>query len=111
MTDTKGPGKYKVLRGRHAEYGRVYDIGDIVDSRSDLDVLNSLNSQKFEYIGPGTYSKTSSTESEAGQDSLDSMTVAQLKELAEGEEIDLDGATRRDEILTIIKEAQSESLV
>ncbi len=111
MANTKGPGNYKVLRGRHAEQDRVYDVDDVVDSKSDLDALNSQNSQKFEYIGPGSFSVDSSkpTVTQDWEGPLDSMTVSQLRELAEGEEIDLEGTTRKDEILTIIKETQSKS--
>lgn len=40
-------------------------------------------------------------------DSLSAMTVAELKTLAEDEEIDLDGATKKDAILKLIRDARA----
>lgn len=44
------------------------------------------------------------TDSEDAEDGLDDYTVAQLKEYAANEEIDLEGATRKEDILRAIRE-------
>lgn len=54
--------KFKVLRGLHAEGGRTYRPGEIVDSKSDLSELNTHGSIRFEKISAGEISKTESLE-------------------------------------------------
>jgi hypothetical protein len=44
---------FRVLQGSHSEGGKLYDPGDIVDSASDLLLLNSPGSIKFEKVEEG----------------------------------------------------------
>lgn len=95
--------KYRVLRGRHA-HGKdkngsqiVYGPGDIVETDVDLTKLNAVGpklSRKFEKVADGV-SPTKKAEGSptvragAPDDNLDSMTVSELRQFAEEEEIDL----------------------
>src|SRR5688572_23273053 len=48
-------GRFRVLVGKHSEGGTIYGkgtpAGDIVDSKSDLEKLNTAAGKKFERIG------------------------------------------------------------
>jgi hypothetical protein len=55
MGKTSGPGKFRVLEGKHTEDGVIYEKGGIVDSRLDLAKRhNHPNSRKFERVPPDT---------------------------------------------------------
>lgn len=128
--------KFKVLRGKHAEgrnpdgSQRVYQQGEVVDSVSDLSRLNSSGAVKFERIdeaprgtparepvvaaapgfvaaAPGFVNAPAAAPPVPAQDGLDSMTVADLKSLAEEEEIDLAGARYKDDMIAKIRLARA----
>ena len=92
--------KFRLLRGVHNEGGRTYKVGDVIDSASDLSKHNK-DVVRFEPLSEGSL---------GGHSGLESMTIAQLKQHAEEEEIDLGDATKRSEILAICQEAQPEPL-
>ena len=114
----------------------TYRRGDEFDSISELDRrLNSPGSIKFQRIGDETQGavavETLTDEQliaeiqhrklsaaalaetvDAGEDDgLDSMSVAQLKELADGDEIDLGNAKTKDAIIRVIRSARNAALV
>ncbi len=148
--------KFRVLAGKHIEgktpdgRQRVYKTGDVVDSKTDLNKLNSPGAVKFEkvdestpatpYVGPGgevvksrkqleaeavqqpqqaqaktagptTAAKTPEhleplqTTSTTTLQPLDLMSVKDLVALAQAEEIDLKGATKKDDIVKTLKAA------
>jgi len=90
--------KFKLLSGIHNEGGNTYYAGDIIDSKSDLLKHNvSGSSPRYEKAAESTPSSVQSR-----TDQLDAMTVSQLREFAEAEEIDLGEATKKAEILAVI---------
>lgn len=118
--------KFRVVHGRHHEGGRTYKQGEIVDSKTDLSRLNAPNAIKFEKVAesiPVTPVSIPQEETEtveeapmqeleveeevSVEDDFETMKVAELKQLAEAEEIDLDGATRKADIIERIREALS----
>ncbi|MHC4686854.1 MAG: hypothetical protein ACYTEW_21470 [Planctomycetota bacterium] len=86
--------RFKLLRGIHSEGDRTYHPGDVIDSASDLSKHNRENSTRFELLPGGATGVA---------DGLESMTVAQLRQHAEAEEIDLGDATKRAEILALCR--------
>jgi hypothetical protein len=111
---------YRVLRGQHAqgEYPKghvlantpiVYDPGDIVESEKDLLSLNGKVGSlgpKFELVHDDRLKATDKI-NVTGQsdDSLDGMTVAQLREMAESDSIDISSAKNKAEIIAAIRTA------
>lgn len=81
------------------EKPKTYYPGDIFECDKNLDLLNlrgrngQIIKQRFQLVG------------ESSGDSLDEMTVAELKAMAETEEIDLGNATRKDKIIAVIRGA------
>ncbi len=114
---------FRVLRGSHAEGGEVYGKGrpggDIVESKSDLSVLNGVGvSPKFLHLPDYVpRDKSDETEPEAevqtgGEDDsdpidrdLDTMTKAELIQFAADEEIDIDPTANKPVILQAIQDA------
>jgi len=90
--------RFEVLRGIHSEGGKTYMVGDIVDSRSDLSKFNIPD-------GPQRYRVISDTEN----DSLDKLTVAELRKVAEEREVDISSATRRDQFINLIRASTTSS--
>jgi len=96
--------KYRLLAGTHTTGStaknnrRRYHVGDIIESDEDLvKRFNRANSVKFEVV----------PDSNGGvSDGLDDMTVEELRQLAEAEEIDLGDAVRKPRIIRILREAQ-----
>jgi len=122
-------GKYKILSGVHSEGAvpgtyrvdpggtpmcapRVYNPGDVVASRSDLLKHNPVRGEKrFERVedsAPDKYDGVPDGASVAGEE-LESMTVQQLKQLADAEGIDLGDFTRKSEIISWIHASRGES--
>ena len=111
---SRGPGRYRLLRGIHVEASGRYVKGDVFDSVSDLSKLNgeSPATVKFEYIGPS--SRKGVVESEEvpkDVDALDSMTVSELKDLAEDEGVDISSSSRKEDIKNQIRLSRSGSSI
>jgi len=107
--------KHRVLRGSHFEGGKRYRKGDTVLSKSELaKKYNFPNSKKYEFIGTvsdGGESEetpieitpeTDDKENRWTQAELEALTVNELKELAEDEEVDLEGLRLKEEIVEAI---------
>lgn len=103
--------KFKVVRGVHSEGGVTYEKGDVVDSASDLRTLNSPGAIKFQILeNEVAEAARAGLEGKpvpvpTGPDEFDAMTIPDLKKFASQEGIDLGTATKRDEILVLIREA------
>ena len=94
---------YRLLTGKHyegiEESRKTYNAGEIVRSDTNLLVFNQPGCIKFELVDEeGQPSKSSKH-----NDGLDPMTVSQLRAMAAEEEIDLGSASRKDEIIKIIR--------
>ena len=86
--------KFRVLRGHHNEGGKTYDVGDIVDSKSNLLQHNFGRSIRFEAVlDPNP----------VNEDGLDQLTVTQLRALAAEEEVGLVSATLKDDIIEVLR--------
>lgn len=81
--------KFKLISGVHSEGGRTYLPGEIIESRSDLSKHNHFPDRRYEPVAEG--------------DGFDSMTIAELKQHAEEEEVDLGMATKKAEILRLVR--------
>jgi len=128
-TATPAKNLFRVVRGLHIE-GRdengkpiVYRKGDVVDSASDLTKFNSPNSTKFERVQEQEIDalqrdKNSPVHQAALEgaaelapdiaglrDTLGEMTIAELRKLAEDEEIELSSTMNKTEIITAIRGA------
>lgn len=114
--------KYRVMSGRHAQgiddrqvingepnprYGkpRIYLTGDVVESDTDLvRRFNSRDSIKFQRLtddAPGSSWAPDPVNPDA--DGLTAMTVQELRAHAAAEEIDLAGATKKEDIIAAIR--------
>jgi hypothetical protein len=123
---------YRVLRGSHAEgfYPKghqlagqpiVYNPGDVLESKNDLTKHNAKMDQrvlgknylgdKFALVDDDRVQPTDKVGSQEasvlqnGQsdDGLDKMNVAALRELAEGDDIDLGQAKNKQDIISAIR--------
>jgi hypothetical protein len=84
--------------------GKTYKRGDVVHSEKELD--KQFGPRKFQRLD--TASHFTPVEEEVVEDNysdLKKMTLAELRKFAEDEEIDLDSATRKDEVLAAIRKA------
>ena len=125
-------GKFKVLSGVHSEGAlpgtyredpggvpliqpRVYRTGEVVASRSDLLLHNPVYGQmKFEKVPDNTPDKYDAEERALAKDvkqtpveeSLESLTVPELHQLAKAEGIDLGDLSRKAEIISWMKESR-----
>ncbi len=103
--------RFKVLVGRHAEGGEVYSAGDVVDSATDLNLMNSPGSVKFEQlhgdepIEEAIVADVAET-AESKPDAYNTMSVSELREYAAEEEIDLEGIRLKADIIEAIRSAQ-----
>ncbi len=112
--------RFRVLDGKHQEGGTLYRRGEVVDSACDLvKRCNTRVSKKFERVPDDTLTKQEEERREAedqsdGEDQPDGdkvndqftgMTVAELRDLASDpvNRIDLKGATKKEDILTILR--------
>lgn len=103
-------GRFQLMAGSHCETGcdgheYVYKKGEKFDSPANLLKLNEPGQRpKFRRLDDNTPDR----DDEGGQadDVLDDMTVPQLRQLAEDDEIDLEGATLKAEIVAKIRAAR-----
>lgn len=99
---------FKLIAGMHDQGdGRVYKRGDTVFSEKELDRLQGSNRflRLADTNAPVVAPPVPVREVE---DEFGGMTVAELKKFAEEEEIDLDGATKKEIILAVIRKAVSD---
>lgn len=111
-----GGGSFKILAGQHVADGKVYHKGEVVESTVDLEKTQGANKYKRVSGTPATEPETPaepSTETPVTEpsgmdsaDTLDAMTVADLKELAADEEIDLGGAHLKADIIAAIQKSR-----
>ncbi len=103
--------KFKVLRGQHSEQGKIYKKGDTVDSKTDL-------AERFNFPGSIKFAKIASKNSPSDEveeeeeeetaeetysaEELSLLTIPDLKELANDQEINLSGLSRKEEIIEAI---------
>jgi len=98
--------RFKLLRGLHSHKGVTYEAGsanDIVESPTDLEA--QFGREKFKRLHEAdTASGVAVAEAPIPDgDGLEDMTVGQLREYAEGNEIDLGEARKKDEIIAVIR--------
>lgn len=99
--------KFRLTHGMHDQGdGRVYKRGDVVVSDQELDKRFGYN--RFQRLDDQA-ALAPPPANESVDDVFSDMTVAELKKFAEEEEIDLDGATKKDVILAVIRRAMSQS--
>ena len=104
--------RFKVLIGAHNEGGMTYgpdeEGGDVVDSKSDLSQHNSPGAIKFARVANNGAAvlevPPNLEEDEEGNPNFDRMTVAQLKDFAEENDIELSVDANKAEIRNLIKE-------
>lgn len=126
---------YRLIRGKHHEGGQklkdgtevplvTYNAGDIIESDRPLTELNGdrVEAMKFELVteegqpvraGKKTKRRSKSTPTQtvdevALGDSLGEMSIKQLRAFAEEEEIDLEGVSKKEDIINTIRQAVSE---
>lgn len=91
--------------------GHIYRPGDIIDSPSDLvRKYNSEGSIKFELVDAtgrtvisSKRSAANSTSTEQESDGLEGLSITELRAIASEEEVALDGATRKEDIIRLIR--------
>jgi hypothetical protein len=93
--------QFRLLRGLHHEGGKTFKPGDIIDSKTNLaerfnqPETGSIKFEPVQVVAPA--------QSEADQEDLSKCTVQQLREIAEANEIDLEGCTLKEEILNAVQ--------
>lgn len=112
--------------GKPERASRVYNQGDVVPSETDL--VKKLGASKFQLIDSGKKSRKEQALAEQGAknrarseqgteddsraeevtDTFDDMTVAELKDYAAENEIDLEGAHLKADIVKKIRESEAE---
>lgn len=104
--------KYKLLGGMHSETMEngtsvIVRKGETFTSQHD-DLHLKFGRDKFYLIGESAVVEQEQEEEEPSQNTIDfnSMTVAELRTYAEDNEIDLEGATKKDDIILAIKVAE-----
>lgn len=119
MSEVKKKFTFKILSGTHGEGGKIYvckkaqkDVeghaGDIIHTDANLaQRFNSLGNTKFAIHNEDTEDATVDTDADGNID-FDSMTLATLKAFAVDNEIELDGATSKADVLAVVKEAWGE---
>lgn len=103
--------RIKKFKLRYA--GKTFDKGAVLDlPAADAEALVTANHEQFEYV-PDTpeeaaeKAKIITTDNETGEEgfNLDGMTVAQLKEFAKENGIDIGEATKKQDIIDAIAAA------
>lgn len=112
--------KFRILRGKHNQGERhpdgrpvIYARNDVVESETDLCKLNAgMATKKFERVDDSTpltnpdaagKSVPSPETVDPNEDTFNEMTVAELRQFAEQEEIDLGKARTKDEIIAVLR--------
>jgi hypothetical protein len=103
-------GRFQLLAGRHCEIGcdgheYTYTKGEKFDSPANLLKHNEPGQRpKFRRMDDSV--PDDAPEGGQADDVLDDMTIPQLRQLAEDDEIDLEGATLKAEIVAKIRAAR-----
>ena len=94
---------FKVLSGNFNQGdGKIYNRGDLVKTEQELD--KRFGPRKFQRLEvPEGY--VPAPETSILQDEFTGMTVAELRQFAEDEEIDLGHAVRKETLLSVIRKA------
>jgi hypothetical protein len=93
------------------KFQRIYSEASEPKSLNDyLSELSKLPKDQVQHVithlqGVGNLTSSDQQTVSSGEDTLAGMTVKELQAFADGEEIDLKGITKRDDILRIIKAA------
>ena len=100
-------GKHQVFVGEHKDRTIHYLPGDVIETENDnLLRFNKPGSIKFELVPNDTPTKeeeAASQQDDSEEDAFAGMTVSQLVGLAEQDEVDLQGATKKADILAILR--------
>lgn len=111
---------FRVVRGSHFEQGKKFKQGDILESLTDLNRMNSPGAIKFQEMPAGTPLKggevlsgfntsgSQSTQEETvspDKQDLESMTVSELKQLAEDYELEFSASAKKPELVELLSEA------
>lgn len=88
--------KFRVLAGTHVNKYGIFKTGSVAEDDKDLHKLEPL---RFRLINPGEEEQAKDDESANRRETYNEMTVAQLQKLAEDEELDLEGATKKADII------------
>jgi len=97
---------FEVTGGLHVEPdGRIYKRGDRFQSRLEMDKLFGI---KFRRTDAGDSSPTAAAPEVEEFGDIEAMTLEELRQFAEGEEIDLGDAKKKADVLRVIKEALGE---
>ena len=99
--------KFKLIAGRHItgkteQDRKIYRIGDVVES--DRDLVERFGKDKFQRVGDDAVATVVNGEARA---ELEAMSVRDLRELAEADEVELGNATRKNEIIRVLLEARA----
>lgn len=97
-------GKFQILHGTHTEWGKTYKRGQIIESMSDLDRFNKPGARKFRRLDALPEPITDVPVNNKPTDTYDEMTIDELRAWAEGEEIDLGGATKKADIIKVLRQ-------
>ncbi len=111
--------KFKLLAGKHVEGGKRYVPGNVIDSKSDLSKFNTPGyAPKFEEVpdstpaSPGQALHTPNAIKEGEKKEpvvappkykLDGMSVKQLQDVADAEEVDVKGLKTPVEMIAKLK--------
>lgn len=97
--------KFRLTTGIHSEGGRTYKPGDIIDSMSNLAKHNIRGDMpRFVLVEGNPVSRPLGDPTSV--DFLEGMTIQELRQYAAEEEIDLQDATKKAEIIRICQEVQ-----
>ena len=106
--------RYRVVRGKAKEGGKLYgrgcEAGDIIETTKDLCAMfNSPGSIKFEPLEGGSVlgNPTSVKEPEV-DDEFSTATVEELRKIAQDLDVDLRGATKKVDIIAILRKATAQ---
>lgn len=99
--------RYKLLIGRHVVKGHKAFVAtepgnNVVES--DVDLVKKFGADKFQRLEDVPQNLLPNGEN----DGLDEMTVAKLRQFASDQQIDLGNATKKDEIISILRAAADE---
>ena len=101
---------FKLVRGRHAHAGKVYEPGDVFETDEDLTLGNFPGAERWlPAVDPKTVKAApKKAKDEAGADAaFANMTIAELRSYAAEGEINLGDATTKKELIAAIKKAEA----
>jgi len=101
--------RYRLLRGIHVHGQNTYSPGAVIDTAQNLLRLNAPGSIRFERVyeeeEPTPVETTPEPTEEEPTDDLEALTLAELRDLAEAEEVDLGDAKRKADVLEVLRRA------